>query len=207
MTIATQQAKRHRRESFRDGTWHSRGYIPHNDDPLLTQFVTVRLFDSLPQHLILELQQQIKTLPKHERQTHHYKKYEKLIDQGLGQCFLKEQKIAITVEQSLLHFQNVRYYLHAWVIMPNHLHALLTPLRPFLLSQIIGNFKSFSANAANKKLNRKGPFWFKDYFDRYIRNEEHFNTVRYYIEQNPVTAGLCADASDWPFSSARISTA
>src|ERR1044072_2063314 len=55
---------------------------------------------------------------------------------------------------------------------------------------------------ANEYLNRSGRFWMKDYFDRFIRNEEHYwNTVRY-IENNPVKARLCKEHGDWPFSSA-----
>jgi REP element-mobilizing transposase RayT len=62
--------------------------------------------------------------------------------------------------------------------------------------------KSSTAHDANKLLSRKGPFWMNEYFDRYIRNEQHFrNTVRY-IENNPVKARLCQKASEWPFSSA-----
>jgi len=51
-------------------------------------------------------------------------------------------------------------------------------------------------------LSRKGPFWMKEYFDRYIRNDKHFRNVVKYIEENPVKARLCAKPSDWPFSSA-----
>jgi putative transposase len=51
-------------------------------------------------------------------------------------------------------------------------------------------------------LRAKADFWMKEYFDRYIRNDKHFQNVDRYIENNPVTAGLCAKPSDWPFSSA-----
>ncbi|HEY8188950.1 MAG TPA: hypothetical protein VIF64_22975, partial [Pyrinomonadaceae bacterium] len=64
------------------------------------------------------------------------------------------------------------------------------------------SLKSYTAHEANKILCREGQFWLEDYFDRYIRNEEHFQNTVKYIENNPVKAGLCAKASDWPFSSA-----
>ncbi len=62
--------------------------------------------------------------------------------------------------------------------------------------------KSYTAHEANRILNRNGQLWMKEYFDRYIRNAEHYrNTVRH-IESNPVRAGLCSKPAEWPFSSA-----
>jgi REP element-mobilizing transposase RayT len=64
------------------------------------------------------------------------------------------------------------------------------------------SFKSLTSHKANKLLRRKGQFWMPDYFDRYIRNAEHFKKTVRYIENNPVKAGLCKHPQDWPFSSA-----
>ena len=61
---------------------------------------------------------------------------------------------------------------------------------------------SSSAKQANKLLGRTGPFWMQDYFDRYIRDEEHFAAAREYIEQNPVKADLVQSAGDWQWGSA-----
>jgi len=64
------------------------------------------------------------------------------------------------------------------------------------------SIKSFTSSEANKMLNRKGRFWQKEYFDRYIRNARHYAKAVAYIENNPVKANLCKRVSDWPFSSA-----
>jgi len=64
------------------------------------------------------------------------------------------------------------------------------------------SLKSFTSHEANKILGRHGHFWFKEYFDRYIRNGEHFRAVVRYIEENPVKARLCEKPEDWKFSSA-----
>jgi hypothetical protein len=64
--------------------------------------------------------------------------------------------------------------------------------------------KSYTANRANALLSRSGPFWAREYFDRYIRNGEHFTNTVAYIHNNPVKAKLCSDPSDWPFSSAHF---
>jgi REP element-mobilizing transposase RayT len=65
-------------------------------------------------------------------------------------------------------------------------------------------WKSFTANEANKLIGRTGAFWHDDYFDRYMRNEDHLIRTIGYVEQNPVEAGLVDIASDWRRSSARF---
>ena len=88
--------------------------------------------------------------------------------------------------------------------MPNHTHVLLTPLEAYSLTAIIFLLKSYTANVANRLRKREGKFWFEDYFDRYIRDERHYNSAMAYIENNPVNAGLCASPQEWD-SSARFS--
>ena len=115
---------------------------------------------------------------------------------------MRQPEVAKMVQDSLLEFDNVVYNLFAWVVMPNHTHSLLTRLEQWDLDQLMHSHKSYTAHEANKLLERTGQFWMTEYYDRFIRNDEHFrNTVRY-IENNPVKARLCAKPSDWPFSSA-----
>jgi REP element-mobilizing transposase RayT len=71
------------------------------------------------------------------------------------------------------------------------------------LSDIVGGWKSSTAHKANEQLGRAGRFWHADYFDRFMRNEEHLSQTIEYVEQNPVKAGLVGRASDWAWSSAR----
>jgi REP element-mobilizing transposase RayT len=59
-------------------------------------------------------------------------------------------------------------------------------------------------STAGECLERLGPFWYPDYFDRYMRNEEHLAQTIEYVEQNPVKAGLAARAVEWEWSSARF---
>jgi REP element-mobilizing transposase RayT len=107
------------------------------------------------------------------------------------------------VEDALRFFDGTRYRLHAWVIMPNHVHAVITPLADISVSRIVSSWKSFTALRANALLKRRGAFWQEDYFDRFIRDERHFAAAIHYVEQNPVVASLCAEANEWVFSSAR----
>lgn len=86
--------------------------------------------------------------------------------------------------------------------MPTHVHVLASQLDGWPLAAVIHSWKSFTANRANQLLGRDGRFWARDYFDRAMRSEKQLERTHLYIEANPVTAGLCAVAEDWPWSSA-----
>jgi REP element-mobilizing transposase RayT len=87
--------------------------------------------------------------------------------------------------------------------MPNHVHGLVETSTAYPLADVVHGWKSFTANGANRRLGRTGPFWQREYHDRYIRDSEHLRQAVEYIEQNPVKAGLVIQAGDWLFSSAR----
>jgi REP element-mobilizing transposase RayT len=180
--------------------WHNRGYLPHFDGGEITQFLTYRLADSLPQSVLRNLQIQVEQELITDREM--LINVEKYLDQGIGNCYLRNTKVAEIVEENLLHFADVKYKLHAWVIMPNHMHILLRPLEGYSLSEIVHSCKSYTAMIANRVLNRRGTFWFPEGFDRFIRDYDHFEKAFNYIERNPVKAGFCENQSDWRFSSA-----
>lgn len=130
----------------------------------------------------------------------------KLIDQyedaGIGECLLRDDSIAQIVQDTLLFNHQKKYELICWCIMPNHVHTLIAPVEGMSLSEIMYDWKSYTTHAINKALNRKGKLWMMEYFDRYIRDNDHFQKVVNYIHNNPVTAGLVANPSDWRWSSA-----
>ncbi|HEU0175254.1 MAG TPA: transposase [Blastocatellia bacterium] len=182
--------------------WYSRGYLPHFDAEGQTQTVTFRLFDSMPQGVLDGWREEINSLPKKEYDLERRKRIDAYLDQGYGSCYLRDGRIAEIVQNALLHFDGERYFLHAWVVMPNHVHVLYTPQAGRELSQIAHSWKSYTANACNKALARKGEFWQPEAFDRYIRDERHFANAVSYIENNPIKAGLCDKPEDWRWSSA-----
>jgi putative DNA methylase len=181
--------------------WHSRGYLPHFEGGEIPQSITFRLHDSLPQSLLEQWSEELASLPETERQTERSRRIDAALDAAHGACWLRDPDIAQIVERALRHFDDQRYRLHAWCVMPNHVHVLMTPLHGHSLSSILHTWKSFTAKEANKKLGREGAFWMEEYFDRAMRNDEHFNKVVEYIENNPVKAKLCACAEDWQFGS------
>ncbi len=86
--------------------------------------------------------------------------------------------------------------------MPNHVHVVLEPIANHTLSEIVRGLKGFSAIKINKLLGRKGPLWQIDYFDRLVRDDDHFDRLVRYLEWNPVKAGLCFEPKAWFWSSA-----
>jgi len=182
--------------------WTHRGYLPHFDGGSISQFVTCRLADSLPQKILERWRIELKARPIENIDREVLILIEEFLDKGYGECYLKQPQIAEIIETSLLKFDGERYKLLAWVIMPNHIHLLLRPINDWSLSKILHSFKSFTASEASKVLGRKGRFWMREYFDRYIRDAEHFEKAFRYIENNPVKAGLCEEPSEWKYSSA-----
>jgi len=182
--------------------WHSRGYLPHFDGGEIPQAVTFRLADSLPVERLEQWRSELAHLPSGEAKENLRKRIQEHLDNGHGEALLGDPRVASVVQDALLHFDGQRYRLHAWVIMPNHVHVLFTPAGGRRLSDIIHSWKSFTAKEINRALGREGGLWQPDYFDRFIRDQRHFDAEVAYIHANPVKAGLCETEADWPFGSA-----
>jgi REP element-mobilizing transposase RayT len=180
--------------------WYSRGYHPHFDSLDVIQTINFRLADSLPTIELKRLQQEMTLKPDSERLEY----IEACLDKGHGECYLNNPRIAQVVEGALLFFDNQRYHLVAWVIMPNHVHVMAEMFDKYPIAGVVKSWKGFTAREANKILGRSGEFWERDYFDRFVRNEEHYYNAMSYIHMNPVKAGLVEKPEDWPFSSARF---
>ncbi|HEX6190386.1 MAG TPA: transposase [Pyrinomonadaceae bacterium] len=181
--------------------WYDRGYIPHFEGGEIPQFFTFRLYDSLPASVLKRWREETVEAGD-EGKIQFRKNVERYLDRGYGSCSLRDERVAHLVQNSLLFHRDKKYRLSAWVIMPNHLHFLATPLENVALRQIAHSIKSYTAHEANKILKRTGQFWQHEPFDRYIRNRKHFVSVVRYIENNPVKSGLCTLPEDWRFSSA-----
>ena len=126
-------------------------------------------------------------------------KYE---DTGYGQCFLKDDNVAQIVKDNLMFHNGKKYNLLEWCIMPNHVHTLIEVFRGISLSEILHCWRSYTSHQINKLLNRTGQVWMMEYFDRYIRDYEHFDKVVDYIHNNPVKAGLVNNPFEYRWSSA-----
>jgi hypothetical protein len=107
--------------------WYSRGYLPHFDGGEIAQAVTFRLFDSLPRSLLEQWREELWHRPEKEAEVEKRKRVEAYLDQGKGSAWMKDARIAERVQEAMLFFDAAHYRLQAWVVMPNHVHALLTP--------------------------------------------------------------------------------
>ena len=190
------------KDLLREVGWHTRGYLPHFDGRATPQTITLHLADAVPAKVIERWQRQLRYLKDEEQLKVMQDRIDKYLDQGYGECPLRDPSLAEMVQSSLLKYDSVRYQLFAWCVMPNHEHSLMTRLESCELEEIMQAHKSYTAHEANRLLNRTGRFWMREYHDRLIRDQEHFYRALRYIENNPVKARLCTKPSDWPFSSA-----
>ena len=176
---------------------HYERRLPHWDvigEPL---FVTFRLHGSLPATRVFA-PEGLTTSGQ------AFVAMDRLLDTARGGPFyLRQPKIAELIIAELIDGQNRshRYELHAFVVMPNHIHMLITPYLPS--TRWLGPLKGFTAHEANLILGRKHqPFWQDESYDHLVRSRDEFARIRRYIEWNPVRAGLAVTPEQFPWSSA-----
>ena len=121
-----------------------------------------------------------------------------------GPLYLRRPEIALLAVDAIQHGQDSlnMYQLHAYAVMPNHVHLLITP--HLELARITHSLKRFTARAANLVLCQTGqPFWQDESYDHLVRDANEFDRIEAYIENNPVRAGLVADPGEFAWSSAK----
>jgi REP element-mobilizing transposase RayT len=178
------------------------------------------------------LEQELKLLPTEKQSVERRRSVEAWIDAGHGSCVLQKPEVARMAEETLLFFDGDRYRLLSWVVMPNHVHVLFQPIGGWSMAKIVESWKKHTAKRINdyrrstegKSLGATqesggpradvatqesgGPraerIWHREYWDRFIRDDNHLYHVIDYIQQNPVKAGLARLAEDWPWGSARF---
>ncbi len=191
------------------------GNLPHWYQAGVTYFVTFRTEDSVPQELSrnwharredwlrqhgveptdanwknnlsrdLRLEREY-----HARFTREFMEY---LDRGHGACVLRAAGLAKIVGDTLRHFDQDRYELGDFVVMPNHVHLLVCLLGATEIEPQCYSWKKFSAGKINKVLKRSGRFWQEESFDHLVRSPEQFEYLRTYIAENPLKAGLKAN--------------
>ncbi|MEY3896538.1 MAG: (E)-4-hydroxy-3-methylbut-2-enyl-diphosphate synthase, partial [Verrucomicrobiota bacterium] len=190
-------------------------YLPHWRIPGASYSVTFRLRDSMPPSALEDFRQRKETLEKRlkdlasqsgsrnsttaliavrsEIAALHETALDSALNEAHGECWLRQQEIAEMVLGALKFFDGSRYTLHAWSVMPNHVHVILCPLGNHDLEKIVQSWKSYSAKKANEILLRAGTFWQEEYYDHLVRDGEDFrNQVRYVLE-NPRQGNTSAE--------------
>ena len=184
--------------------------LPHWDVPGSTYFVTCCLAGSIPARGLLELRAAAARKGPQRCSETAFVRREEWLDGCRAVRWLTDTRLARIVESSLQYFAGVRYDLVAYVIMPSHFHWVFTPLISKSMAGdyranregIMHSIRRHTARACNRCLNRRGPFWQHESFDRVVRNEAELQRIVDYVEFNPVKAGLCEQPKTWEFSSA-----
>jgi putative DNA methylase len=197
-----------------------RRHLPHWVPDKACLFITWRLWGSLPEAVLkkfeAEREREERLIARTTTDQGNYvgairraasvrfARLDRILDKAAsGPIWLKRPGVAQLAADTLVYGEArlKLYRLHAYVVMANHVHALLEPRAS--LARIMKAVKGYTAREANRLLDREGKhFWQDESFDHWIRSEAEFvKTVRY-IERNPVTAGLVSRPEDWPWSSA-----
>ena len=170
--------------------------LPHWQQHDVWISVTWRLADSLPQSKLDQWKEQRDTwishypppwdsateAAYHERFT---REIEEWLDAGHGKCLLRKPANSRIVAEALHFFDGERYRLASYVVMPNHVHVLFSPIGHHQLSEILHSWKRHSSFLINQQEHQSGTLWQADYWDRLVRSREHFDWVVRYISENP----------------------
>ncbi len=168
-----------------------RRHLPHWRQDGATYFVTFRLADSLPNERLAELKhlksswQERHPVPWNTEDWESYnreitRKVEQWLDAGHGNCWLKGEKVAGCLGETLRHFDTLHYDLFCYVIMPNHCHLAIRPLALHSLESILKSRKSMATRLINPLIESSGYLWQQESYDRIVRDREHLRRVLRY---------------------------
>ena len=116
---------------------------------------------------------------------------QRYLDSGYGSCLLRQPALRSLADNAFAHYHTSRFWLGDYVCMPNHYHALMTPIGDEDLEGILGSIKSYSARRINQKAGRIGePIWQRETFDHIVRDLDRLKAFRRYIAENPAKANL-----------------
>ena len=175
--------------------------MPHWQQEGATYFVTFRLADSIPKKRLQQWQQErdiwlkshqepYSDIEKNEYHQLFSEKIQDWLDAGQGSCLLQHPDNAKIVADTLKHFNGRRYTLGEWVVMPNHVHLLVSPHKDHSLNDILQSWKSFSAHEINKREKCTGQLWQHESYDHIVRSPEQLRHFENYIHNNPAKAGI-----------------
>lgn len=200
--------------------WHPKGQM---------FFITFRLANSLPMHVIQELQaeqerERMEILSKFhgiQQQAELYKLDKKSFgrfDRWLDQCveesprWLLQEEVAALIAEDLHDLSGKRYRLIAFCIMSNHCHIVIDTYgydfapehagvtAPYPLTDTLKHLKGRTARRSNQALGRSGSFWHHESYDHMIRDQNEYERIIWYTINNPVKAGLVENWADWKFT-------
>ncbi len=179
--------------------------LPHWRQWGATYFVTSRLADSVPAGVAKQWQGKraawleergvasAEDLSDDDHHAYHREftaRFHALLDAGHGDCLLARPQCTAILQTRLIAGHSSGYHLDAWVVMPNHFHALVEPAQGITLGDIVKKWKGGSAREINLACGRSGTVWQAEPFDHVVRSMAQMNHFRRYIAGNPGKARL-----------------
>ena len=172
------------------------GNLSHWRQDSAMYFVTWRMADSMPHERVDQwMKERDAWLNAHPEpwslhdEEEYYRlfpdRWEAWLDEGYGEALLGRPEVRQIVEEVLRHDDGTKYRLEDFIVMPNHVHVLVSPLGRHTLSEITQAWKSTAAHRINKLLGRSGTFWQKESFDHIVRSAEQAQKFREYVQENP----------------------
>jgi putative transposase len=123
-------------------------------------------------------------------------------------CYLKKNLLQsvrmaeLQIELIIEYRDQGKFEVHEFVVMPSHVHALLTPARGMTIERCVQLTRGRLSFEAGKRFQLRCEIWQPSFQDRRIRSAAEYQKYAEYIRQNPVEAGLCQSPEEFPFSSA-----
>lgn len=202
-----------------------RRHLPHWDVPGAVYFVTACLEGSIPARGLLDVrryQDELARRPRsagtsaadslHLRSKLLFARRDRWMDEEPAVAHLANDKLASIVQEALFFFAGTRYDLLAFVVMPSHFHWVFQPLPSWTETlepdgrtpreRIMHGIKRHTARECNRLLGLQGPFWQAESYDHWVRDVDELERIVHYVENNPVKAKLCEEATKWRFGSA-----
>jgi putative transposase len=193
---------------------YEHGILPHWRQAGCTYFVTFRLADSLPKAVTDRLKDErdgwlrrhgidpdnpgwqraiarLKPATQREFERTVGERLNEALDRGYGSCQLREPALAEIVAAALTFFDGTRVRTGDFVVMPNHVHTLITPIAGFELADILHSIKSFTSNQIRGRIGGgEGSFWQRQSYDHIVRDFAQLRRFQDYIRRNPEKASL-----------------
>jgi putative transposase len=118
-------------------------------------------------------------------------------------ALFRRETVAAIVEAAIFHYRHLgNFFVHRYVIMPDHLHVILTPAHSISLEKALQLIKGGSAHEIGKQLGMRFPVWQPGFTEHQIRDARDFQEHVAYVDCNPVKAKLAGNPQEYSFSSA-----
>jgi len=204
-------------------------HLPHWRQPGATYFVTFRQADSIPKTVLAEwfdvrqrwyLAQGLDPEWLANDPDHFAAAYQRILpgvrkaferqqarflhdalDRAHGSCVLRHPSPQRELVESLPNFHAARYWLGDFVVMPNHVHALIQPFDGLELEDLLGSIKKWTSRRigqwlaaqpeaiqSDESAHKRDRFWQQESYDRIVRDAEELSWFRRYIAENAAQA-------------------